>query len=143
LSGSLLVDTHIVLWLESGDARLRGATVTLVDDHWRGGGVIYFSAISVWEIAMLVHRRRIELRESIGDWVARFLDRPGMEAIAVTHRIAARAYDFDPYDGGDPADHILIATAIELACPLVTYDRRILQFGKRYGRRHRFAAIAD
>jgi PIN domain nuclease of toxin-antitoxin system len=143
LSASLLIDTHIAVWLDNGDARLRHATAALIDGHWREGGVVYFSAISVWEIAMLLRRRRIELREPIEQWLAHFLDLPGMEPIAVTHRIAARAYDFDPYDGGDPADRILIATAIELDCPFVTYDTHIRQFAKRHGRRHGFSAVRD
>jgi len=36
----------------------------------------------------------------------------------------------------------LIATAIELACPLVTYDERIVRFGKKHGRQYRFAVDA-
>jgi PIN domain nuclease of toxin-antitoxin system len=40
----------------------------------------------------------------------------------------------------DPADRLLIASAIELACPLVTYDERILRFAAEYGRQHRFTA---
>jgi PIN domain nuclease of toxin-antitoxin system len=38
----------------------------------------------------------------------------------------------------DPADRLLIATAIELACPMVTYDARILEFARDHGRRHGF-----
>ena len=34
---------------------------------------------------------------------------------------------------------MLIATAIELACPLVSYDERIVRFGKRHGRQYGFA----
>jgi PIN domain nuclease of toxin-antitoxin system len=40
----------------------------------------------------------------------------------------------------DPADRLLIASAIELACPLVTYDERILRFAAEYGRPYRFTA---
>ena len=40
----------------------------------------------------------------------------------------------------DPADRLLIASAIELACPLVTYDERILRFAAGYGRQYRFTA---
>jgi predicted nucleic acid-binding protein len=40
---------------------------------------------------------------------------------------------------GTLADRLLIATAIELGCPLVTYDEHILRFGKRRGRQHGFA----
>jgi len=40
----------------------------------------------------------------------------------------------------DPADRLLIATAIELDCPLVTYDARITRFAARHGGRYGFAA---
>ena len=42
----------------------------------------------------------------------------------------------------DPGDCLLISTAIELACPLVTYDERIARFGERRGREYRFAVSA-
>jgi PIN domain nuclease of toxin-antitoxin system len=39
----------------------------------------------------------------------------------------------------DPADRLLIASAIELGCPLITYDERIVDFGKTHGREIGFA----
>jgi PIN domain nuclease of toxin-antitoxin system len=42
----------------------------------------------------------------------------------------------------DPADRLLVATAIELACPLVTYDEHVLRFAAGYGRQYGFAANA-
>jgi len=35
-----------------------------------------------------------------------------------------------------------MATAMELRCPLVSYDRNITQFAKRHGSRFGFAVIA-
>jgi PIN domain nuclease of toxin-antitoxin system len=46
VSERLLLDTHIVLWLDSGSERLRPETLTLIDDCWRGGGTILLSAVS-------------------------------------------------------------------------------------------------
>ena len=40
-----------------------------------------------------------------------------------------------------PADRLLIATAFELACPLVSYEERVARFAKKYGRRHRFTVV--
>jgi len=37
---------------------------------------------------------------------------------------------------------MLIATAIDLACPLVTYDERIALFGADHGSRYGFSACA-
>ena len=140
MSDRLLLDTHIALWLDSGDQRLAAATRKLIDSCWQAGGTIYFSAITAWEIALLVDTGRIGLDLPIDAWVERFLDRPGIAAVPLGHRAACRAYQLDEFAHRDPADRLLIGTAIELACPLVTYDDRIERFGKRYGRRYAFTA---
>ena len=43
---SLLLDTHIVLWLDSGDERLRSQTRTLIEECWRDGGTLLLSAVT-------------------------------------------------------------------------------------------------
>jgi len=138
----LLLDTHIALWLDSGDERLRPSTRTLIDSCWRNGGTIFLSAVTVWEMALLVDAGRVELDIPIEAWVERFLDRPGIEAVPLSYRAASRAYQLHYLEHRDPADRLLISTAIELACPLVTYDDRIARFGERWGRQYRFAVDA-
>jgi PIN domain nuclease of toxin-antitoxin system len=75
-------------------------------------------------------------------WLARFIDRPGVEAVPLTHSAAARAYQLAHLDHRDPADRLLIATAIEQQATFITYDERIEAFGRRYGRRYGFALNA-
>jgi PIN domain nuclease of toxin-antitoxin system len=58
------------------------------------------------------------------------------------HRATCRGYQLHRFAHRDPADRLLIATAIELACPLVIYDERILRFTDRHGRQYGFAASA-
>ena len=138
MTDRLLLDTHIALWLDNGDARLVTATRVLIDGSWQTGGTIYVSAITAWEIALLLDAGHIELDLSAEAWVERFLDRPGIEAVALGYHAACRAYQLHHLEHRDPADRLLIATAIELACPLVTYDERIERFAKRHGRRYGF-----
>jgi PIN domain nuclease of toxin-antitoxin system len=135
----LLLDSHIVLWLDSGDERLAAPTRTLIDGCWQSGGTIFLSAVSAWEIALLVDTGRIELDIPIEAWVERFLDRPGIEAAPLGHRAACRSYGLHHLEHRDPADRLLIATAIELGCPLVTYDERIQRFAKRHGGQYSFS----
>jgi PIN domain nuclease of toxin-antitoxin system len=142
VSERLLLDTHIVLWLDSGSERLRPETLTLIDDCWRGGGTILLSAVSAWEIALLLDTGRIDLDVPIDAWVRRFVERPGVEGAALSLAAAARSYQLHHLEHRDPADRLLIATAIELDCPLVTYDERITAFGRRHGRQYRFAVGA-
>jgi PIN domain nuclease of toxin-antitoxin system len=139
LTDGLLLDTHIALWLENGHERLRPATLGLIESCWRGGGLIYLSAVVVWEIAVLVNAGRLRSHIPIEQWVDKFLARPGVEPAPLGHRAAARSYQFPELEHRDPADRLLIATAIELGCPLVTYDSRIRRFGERYGEQYGFA----
>jgi len=140
VTSALLLDTHIALWLDSGDDRLRSSTRALIDRCWQSSGTISLSAVTVWEIALLVDAGRVELDVPIEEWVTRFLQRPGIDAAPLSHRAASRSYRFYHLEQRDPADRLLIATAIELACPLVTYDERILHFARRHGGQYGFAA---
>ena len=139
MTSALLLDTHIALWFEAGSDRLRPATWRLIDDCWQAGGTILLSAVSAWELALLVAKGRLELDLPVPAWVERWLERPGFEAVPLTWRAAARGYSISPLDHGDPADRLLIATAIELGCPLVTYDERIARFAAVAGSQCGFA----
>ena len=140
MTDRLLLDTHIALWLDSGDDALRSPTRALIDDCWQNGGTILLSAVSVCEIALFVDTRRIELDLPVEAWIARFVERPGVKALPLGHGAASRSYRLYQLEHRDPADRLLIASAIELACPLVSYDERILRFAAEYGRQYRFAA---
>ena len=72
-------------------------------------------------------------------WVERFLNRPGIEGVPLAHLAASSSYQLHHFQGRDPADRLLIATAIELSCPLVTYDERIARFSKRRGKQYGFS----
>jgi PIN domain nuclease of toxin-antitoxin system len=138
----LLLDTHIALWLDSGDDRLRHSTRQLIDSCWRNNGTLYLSAVAAWEIALLVDTDRIDLDVPVEAWIERFVGRPGIEAVPLDCRAASRSYQLHHLEHRDPADRLLIATSIELACPLVTYDERITRFGNKHGRQYRFAVAA-
>lgn len=140
MTDALLLDTHIALWLDTGDERLRLATRGLIDGCWQSGGTIYLSAVTAWEVALLLDTGRIELDVPIEEWVTRFLERPGIDPAPLGHRAASRSYRLYHLDHRDPADRLLIASAIELACPLITYDDRILRFARRHGGQYGFTA---
>ncbi len=142
MNTALLLDTHIALWLDSGSDRLRPLTRALIDTCWQKGGTIFLSAVSAWEIALLVDTGRIALDISVPAWIERFIDRPGVTGVPLSHHAAARAYRLHRLEHRDPADRMLIATAMELACPLLTYDVRIVKFAETYGTQDGFAACS-
>ena len=133
MTGDVLLDTHIALWLDNGDARLRPSTLGLIDGCWRNGGTVLLSAVTAWEIARLVSVGRIHLDRPVEEWVERLADFPGVGIVPLTHHAAIGAYRLRHLQLRDPADRLLIATAIELACPFVTYDAVIVRFGEDHG----------
>ena len=139
MTRTLLLDTHIALWLDSGDGKLRASTRALIDACWQDGGDILLSAVSAWEIAALVDNGRIDLDVPVETWVERFTIRPGINAVPLSHHAAARAYRLHHLPYRDPGDRLLIATSIELRCPLVTYDTRIEQFAVAHGSQYGFS----
>jgi PIN domain nuclease of toxin-antitoxin system len=140
VTDALLLDTHILLWLDSGSDRLRPSTRDLIDACWRAGGTILISAVSVWEIAVLVDTGRIGLDLPVAAWIERFATRPGIDIAPLSYLAAAQAYQLHHLAHRDPGDRLLIATAIERSCPLVTYDTRIAAFAGTFGGRYGFAA---
>jgi PIN domain nuclease of toxin-antitoxin system len=129
----LLLDTHIALWLDSGDERL-GASRQIVETAWRRSARLFLSAVSVWEIALLVEMGFIELDLPVAEWVERFLSSPGLQALPLDHKAAALAYNLGNLEHRDPAGRLLIASAIGQGCSLVTHDDRIRRFAKGQGK---------
>ena len=120
----ILLDTHVLLWLRLGDARLGPKARLEIDRAWQAGEV-GVSAISFWEVALLKDKGRIRFREDIGGWRREQIEQ-GMAEVAVDGAIAIRAVGLADFHA-DPADRLIVATALE-GYRLVTADERILDW---------------
>jgi PIN domain nuclease of toxin-antitoxin system len=87
----------------------------------------YVSAISLWEVAMLVDLKRLSLDLPLGDWLALATHPRTVTVIPITPAIAAAMASLPPTFHRDPADRIIVATCLELEAPLATHDRLILR----------------
>jgi len=85
------------------------------------------SAISLWEIALKHARGQLDLGISPKRFLARLRRLANMEIVDVTPEIWLASAALD-WDHRDPADRVIVATAMERGLPLVTRDRRILDF---------------
>ena len=118
----IILDTHVILWMRTGDARLGPNARLEIDQAWASEEVAV-SVISFWEIAMLQHKGRIRFPENVSLWRRQLLEQ-GMAEIAVNGEIAVRAIGLADFHA-DPADRLIVATALE-GHRLVTADERIL-----------------
>ena len=120
----MLLDTHVFVWLDAGSDKLGKQARHAIEAAFEAGSLAV-SAISFWELAMLQQRGRIAL-PPIRTWREELLDM-GLREIAVDGAIglaAAELQDFHP----DPADRLIVATAISQDAVLVSADARILEW---------------
>ncbi len=125
----ILLDTHAWIWWIDGSTELSQRARDAIDAGTRDGSVAV-SAISCWEIAMLVHKGRLELATPAADWIARCEALPFFEVIPVDSRIAVGAAEL-PAKHEDAADRVIVATAFHLGAPVVTKDRRLAAYDVR------------
>ena len=124
----IVLDTHIQIWWVEEAGRLSDAQRLAIDSERKQAGTIGVSAISCIEIARLAGAALIELPTDALTWMDNLLSYPGVQLLPITPEIAVRAYSLPEPFHRDPADRILVATALELSCPLLTSDRRIVEY---------------
>jgi PIN domain nuclease of toxin-antitoxin system len=121
----IVLDTHVWIWWAAGSKKL--------DRHLRrrisASDRIVISAISTWEVAMLVERGRLELDRPALTWIRQALALDGVELAPLTPEIAVRAAGLGGDFPGDPADRLIVATALEVRAPLATLDERVRRAG--------------
>jgi PIN domain nuclease of toxin-antitoxin system len=117
-----LLDTHIFLWSILQPDRLTAAVRAALTAH---DSTLWLSPISLWEVAVLAEKGRIELDSPPGAWLRTALKHCLLHEGPVTHEIAlaSRAVDL-PHN--DPADRFLAATATIRHLALVTADQRLI-----------------
>jgi PIN domain nuclease of toxin-antitoxin system len=120
----ILLDTYALIWLLLDDQRLGGQTRQIITRAW-SDNYVGVSAITFWEIAMLYTKGRLEFLVDIGLWRVSLLNE-GLAEVPVDGEIALRAGSLRDLHG-DPADRIIVATALT-GHQLVTADQRILEW---------------
>ncbi len=129
VTNGILLDTHVWLWLGTGDSQLSIKSQKLIDET-HSKKQLFVSAISIWEIAMLHAKERIDLGKSTIIWVKEALQTAGINLIHLLPEIAVLSCELPDHFHGDPADRILIATAKHQNLTLLTKDEKILQYHK-------------
>lgn len=118
-----LLDTHVWLWWLSSPALLSRSASKAIESA-RSTSSLAVSSISVWEMAMLVKKGRVVLDMSPSDLLTHCERLPFLRFVPVSTRIALRSGDLEPFHA-DPADRMIVATALHHGAKLVTKDRRI------------------
>lgn len=123
----IVLDTHAWVWWISVPERLSRRAREAIDGSM-GDGSVCVSAISCWEVALLVKKGRLELTMDPSDWISRCESLPFLRFVPVDNHIALRSVQLPGPLHEDPADRIIVATAQSLGASLVTKDRRLRRY---------------
>lgn len=120
-----MLDTHALLWWALDADQLSERARVLVADMERHGG--FASAISIWELGIKIKRGKLELPLTIEDFAARIERGKVVELVPVDTQLWLHSLSL-AWDHSDPADRVIVATAIARGLPLLTKDRAMQQF---------------
>jgi PIN domain nuclease of toxin-antitoxin system len=123
----LLLDTHTLLWLFSGNPSLSRSAYDVVANS---DNQVLVSAVSAWEIATKVRLGKlpsgVDLLQNFGDYLVRV----GFEQVAISVDHGVRAGLF-PEHHKDPFDRMLAAQCQAESIPIVSNDKIFDVYGVR------------
>lgn len=123
----ILLDTNILVWFSLGGGELgRKSRTSIVQAQAEQR--LFMSAISGWEVSMLVDKGRLDLGIDPLLWIKSLVE-AGIALAPVNPEICIDAGRLPGGIHGDPGDRLIIATARHLGCTLLASDRRVLDYG--------------
>ncbi len=121
----IIADTHAWIWWVTDDKRLSKRAKTSLGK----ASTVGVAAISVWEVAMLVARGRLRLDRDAKTWIRDALAPKTIELVPLSPEISITAAALGSAIHADPADRMIIATALERDAWVVTKDDAIASSG--------------
>lgn len=123
----MLLDTHAWIWWISNPELLSQNAIDAINSAI-SEDKIYVSSISVWEASMLVEKHRLSLKIDFEKWLEMNELIPYLNFVPVNNKIAFQSTRLLGDFHADPADRIIVATAIVNDWKLITKDKKILDY---------------
>lgn len=124
----IVLDTHALIWWAANDSRLSAKAAQAVAGERQGDGHVLVSAISLWEIAMLIEKDRLVLAMALDEWLVAVEAIDGLNVVSLGARTAMESVRLPGEFHSDTADRMIVALAREMNAPLVTADRKIRNY---------------
>ena len=121
----VVLDTHVLLWWAVDPDKLSSDAAASLAAMERHGG--FASSISIWELGVKIQRGKLEIGISIDEFARRIRKSRIIELLAVTTATWLRSLELD-WEHRDPADRVIVATALLQDVPLITADNEIRRF---------------
>ncbi|MCE9596692.1 MAG: type II toxin-antitoxin system VapC family toxin [Spirochaetia bacterium] len=117
----ILLDTHAWVWWVSNPELLSKQTLQILKKGASEKSIVV-SCISAWEVAMLVKKGRLKLSQDVEEWIRKSERLSFLNFIPIDNAILLKSVSISEKISKDPADRIIVATAVILGAKLVTKD---------------------
>lgn len=124
----IVLDTHTLIWWINDPQKLSKKAREIIDQEKYHEGNILISSISTLEIYRLVKNGKLQLINDIDSWLEKIESLPAVRFIPVDNMVAISSINLPDFDHKDPADRIIIATALNFGAKLITSDKKILNY---------------
>ena len=121
----LLLDTHTLLWAVDDPTQLGSRAVAVLQDSTND---LMLSAGSMWELAIKVGAKKLELAAPYRQWILQAIDDLGLTILPVSVDYAHVQTEL-PFHHKDPFDRFLVAQSLYEQIPIVSIDPQLDKYG--------------
>lgn len=125
----LTLDTHVIIWYLEG-INLSPHQISVIEEA-RNSDTLFLSSISIWEIAMLSTKGKLNFSITMNDFLDKLTSVVGVKLIDLTPEILIESCNLINYAHKDPADRMIVASCRKIDSHLMTFDQKIIDYGKQ------------
>lgn len=122
----ILLDTNALIWWSTAPEKLSRKARKIIDDTIKKEEILV-SSISVWEVYLLMKKNRVGFFIDVDSWLQKLESLEFVKFVPVDNKIASQSVKLD-FENSDPADRIIVATALTFGARLITADKKILNY---------------
>ncbi len=120
----MILDTCALLWLSHDQHKMRDSTRRAIKE----APILSISAITGFEIGLKYRSGKLNLPLPPTEWLEGILKHHGISVIGLDMAICIKATELPPIHR-DPCDRFIISTGLLNRMPVVTADRRFVEYG--------------
>lgn len=121
----ILMDTCAIIWDALESDKLSKNALSAINKADESNALI-ISDISIWEISMLIKKKRLEIDTTAANFINLFLQSRSVSVQSISPEIAELSVNFGADINNDPADRIIAATSMILNAQLITADKNLI-----------------
>ena len=125
----ILLDTHAFVWAADGERHRFSTSTQAALEHAATTNTLHIAAITLWEVAMLAGKQRLNFDVPVEQWLERALNISGARVVPLDIDVAGLSTRLALH--GDPANRLIVASALVHGLTLCTQDEKILDFARQ------------